>query len=81
MAIPLAHSMEPDINFVCCPDQVVWQARAAAGAENDIVCAKSSENALIPPAAMPEFDNVTPGGVELGDNVVQPGTAKVKAGR
>lgn len=81
MAIPLAHSMEPHIDFVCCPDQLVWQPRAAAGAENDIVCAKSGENALVPPAGMPKFDDVTPGRVELGDDALQPGAAKVKARR
>ena len=81
MAIPLVHSMEPDINFVCCPDQLVRQPRAAAGAENDIVGAKSVEDALVPPAAMPEFDDITSGWLELGDDALQPGAAKVKAGR
>ena len=81
MAIPLVHSMEPDINFVCCPNQLVWQPRATAGAENDIVGAKSVENPLVPPAAMPEFDDITSGWIELGDDALQPGAAKVKAGR
>src|SRR4029453_9134682 len=81
MAIPLAHSMEPHIDFISCPDQLLWQPRAAAGAENNIVCAKSGENALGPPAGMPEFDDVTPGRVELGDDGLQPGAAKVKARR
>ena len=81
MAIPLAHSMEPDINFVCCLDQVVRQPRAAAGAENDIVSAKSVEDALVPPAAMPEFNDITPGRIELSDDALQPRAAKVKAGR
>lgn len=81
MAVPLAHSMESDIDFVCCPDQLVWQSRTAAGAENDIVGAKSGEDALIPPAAVAEFDDITPGWIELGDDALQPGTGKVKAGR
>jgi len=73
--------MEPHIDFVCCPDQLVWQPRAAAGAENDIVFAKSGENALVPPAGMPKFDDIAPGRVELGDDSLQPGAAKVKARR
>src|SRR4030095_4560325 len=81
MAIPLAHSMEPHIDCVACPAQRAWRPRAAAGAENDIVCAKSGENALVPPAGMPEFDDVTPGRVELSDDALQPGVAKVKARR
>src|SRR4030095_10599577 len=81
MAIPLAHSMAPHIDVVGSADQRVWQPRAAVGAENDIVCSKSGENALVPPAGMPEFDDVTPGRVELGDDALQPGAAKVKARR
>jgi len=81
MAIPLAHSMESDINFVCCLDQVVREPRTAAAAENDIAGAKSVEDALVPPAVMPEFDDITSGWIELGDDALQPGAAKVKAGR
>src|SRR4026208_828456 len=81
MAIPLAHSIEPDINFVCRPDQLLRQPRSAAGAENDIVGAKSVENTLVPPAAMAEFDDITSGGIELGDDALEAGPAEVKAGR
>ena len=60
--------------------KLIRQTRPAARAKNNIVGAKSGKNVLVPPAGMPEFDDVTPGWIELSDDPLQPGTTKVKAG-
>lgn len=72
MLIPLLHTMEPDIDFGRCSNQLIRQARAAARAENDTVCPKCGEDDLVPPARMPKFDDIAPTRVELRSDAVQP---------
>src|SRR5690349_4203862 len=79
VSIPLAHTMEPDVDFFRRLDQPIRQARAATGAENDTVRLKSGENALVPPASMPKFDDVAPGRVELSSDAIQPRATEMKA--
>ena len=73
--------MKPDIDFVRCLNQLIRQAWAATGAENDIVCPKSGEDALVPPGSMPKFHDIAPGRVELSSDAVQPRATEMKARR
>src|SRR5882757_3053236 len=64
--------MQTDINFIGCPDKLVGQAWPAAGAEDNSGLLKGLVNFLIPPAGVPEFDDIATRGIELAHNRVQP---------
>ena len=71
--------MEAEIDVVGRLDQLVRQPRAAAGAEDDAGFAKGVIHVLVPPAAVPKFDDVAPARVELADDRVQPRGGIVEA--
>ena len=73
MPIPALGAMQADINFIGRPDELIGQARSAAGAEDDPCLAEGAVDLLIPPAGVPEFHDVAARGIELADNVIEPG--------
>ena len=64
--------MEANIDFVRCANEFIWQPRRAAGAEDNACLAKGAVDFLVPPAGVPEFDDVAPRGIELTYDVLEP---------
>ena len=73
MPIPTLGAMQADVNLIGGPDELIGQARAAAGAEDDTCLAEGAVNFFIPPTGVPEFHDVATGGIELADNIIEAG--------
>ena len=69
MAVPALGPVQAEVNFIDCPDELIRQARAAAGTEDDACLAEGVVDFLIPPAGVPEFHDVAARGIELADDV------------
>ena len=65
VTIPLINAVKADIDFVGGLDQIVWQARPAAGTEDDPGFAKGGVNIFIPSALMAELDHIAARRVHL----------------
>ena len=70
--IPAFRAMEAYIDFVRRANEFIWQSRRAAGAEDNACLAKGVVDFLVPPAGVPEFDDVAPRGIELTYDVLEP---------
>src|ERR1041385_8548512 len=81
MAVPVLESVKANVNVIGCFDQLVRQAGTAARAEDRAGIAESVVPRLVPPAFMPEFDNVAPRMIELVQNAFQPSRRVVEAWR
>ena len=71
MPIPAFRAMEAYIDFVRRANEFIWQSRRAAGAEDNACLAKGAVDFLIPPACVPEFNNVAPREIELTYDIVK----------
>jgi hypothetical protein len=65
--------VQANVDFICCADELLGQAGSAAGAEDDPDLSEGAVHFLVPPAGVPEFNDVSARGIELADNVVEPG--------
>jgi len=65
--------MQADVNLIGGLDELIGQAWAAAGAEDDTCLSEGAVNFFIPPTDVPEFHDVATGGIELADNIVEAG--------
>src|SRR4029453_10482052 len=81
VAIPSFGAVETDVDVRGGDNELVRQARPAAGAEDYAGLAECLIDPLVPPALVPELHDVPPPWVELGNNPVQPGARVLKAPR
>lgn len=65
--------MQADIHVVRGPDEHIRQSWSAAGAEYYPRLAKGAVNLFVPPAGVPEFDNIAACRIELADNFLEAG--------
>jgi hypothetical protein len=70
--IPAFRAMQANIDFVRRSNEFIWQSRRAAGAEDNACLAKGVVDFLVPPAGVPEFDDVAPRRIELTYDVLEP---------
>jgi hypothetical protein len=63
--IPAFWAEQADVNFIGSADELVGQARPAAGAEDDSGLAEGVIDLVIPPAGVPEFNYVAARRIEL----------------
>ena len=73
MPIPTLGAMQANVNLIGGLDELIGQAWAAAGAEDDTRLAEGAENFFIPPTGVPEFHDVATRRIELADNIVEAG--------
>ena len=73
MPIPTLGAMQANVNLIGGLDELIGQAWAAAGAEDDTRLAEGAENFFIPPTGVPEFHDVATCRIELADNIVEAG--------
>ena len=73
MPIPALGTVQANINLLGRSDELIRQPRSAAGAEDYPSLAKGAVDLFVPPAGMPEFDDVAARGIKLADNVIEPG--------
>jgi len=71
MPIPALGAVEAHIYLVSRADQVIWQSRRAARAKDDAGLSKGIVDVVVPPASVPEFDDVAACRIELADNIVE----------
>src|SRR6476659_9259317 len=71
--IPTLRPMQADVNLIGGLDELIGQARAAAGAEDNACLPEGAVNFFMPPTGVPEFYDVATGGIELADNIVEAG--------
>ena len=79
--IPALRAMQADVNLVGGLDELIGQARTAAGAEDDSCLAEGAVDIFIPPTGVPEFYDVATRGIELADNIFEAGFGVVIARR
>jgi len=79
--IPTLGAMQADVNLVGGLDELIGQARTAAGAEDDSCLAEGAVDIFIPPTGVPEFYDVATRGIELADNIFEAGFGVVIARR
>ena len=65
--------MQANVNLIGGLDELIGEAWAAAGAEDDTRLAEGAENFFIPPTGVPEFHDVATRRIELADNIVEAG--------
>jgi hypothetical protein len=63
--------MQTNIDLVGRSNEFIWQSRRAAGAEYNARLEKGAVDFLIPPACVPEFNNVAPREIELTYDIVR----------
>jgi hypothetical protein len=73
--------VQADVNLIRCPDELIGQARSAAGTENDPSLSEGAVNLFIPPTDVPKFYDVAARGIELADNVIEPSSGEAIARR
>ena len=73
MPIPTLGAMQANVNLIGRLDELIGQAWAAAGAEDDTCLAEGAVDIFIPPTGVPEFHDVATRGIELADNIVEAG--------
>ena len=71
--IPALGAMQADVNLIGGLDELIRQAWAAAGAEDDTRLAEGAVHIFIPPSGVPEFHDVATRGIELADNIFEAG--------
>ena len=81
MPVPALGSVQADVNLIRRPDELIGQARSAAGAEDDPSLSEGAVNLFVPPTDVPKFDDVAARGIELADDVVEPGLGEAVAWR
>ena len=81
MPIPALGTVQADVNFIRCPDELIGQARAAAGTEDDPCLPEGAIDLLIPPAGVAKFHDVPARGIELADDIAEPGLSVAVAWR
>ena len=79
--VPALRAVQTDIDLLRRHDELVREARSAAGTEYNSGFAKSRVNFLVPPGLMPEFHDIAAGGVELAHDRIQTGFAVAVAWR
>jgi hypothetical protein len=72
MPIPALGSVQAEIHLVRCPDKLIRQSWPATGAEYYSCFAKGAVDLFVPPAGVPEFDDISAGRIELADNILEP---------
>ena len=63
--------MQADVNLVGGLDELIGQAWATAGAEDDTRLGEGAVNFFIPPTGVPEFHDVATGRSELANNIIE----------
>ena len=71
MPIPAFEAVQAKIDVVRRPDKLIRQSWSAAGAEYYSCLAKGAVDLFVPPAGVPEFDNIAACRVELADNFLE----------
>jgi len=62
--------MQAYIHFVSRPNELIRQSRPAAGAKNDPSFSEGAIDLFVPPACVPEFNDVAPRGIKLTNDIL-----------
>lgn len=71
MPVPALGTMHANVDFLSRPDKGLRQSRRATRAKNYARLTKGAVHVLVPPACVPEFDDIAPRRIKLANNVLE----------